>query len=188
MTCACRLLVYRSTALGCRGVSSSVGGGHELGHLRLGIVADAETERLLHYRFTCGFLAGMYEAGCRRPIPPLHINWNARSRFLNWFKRHSPDGIICNISSIRFWLEEEGVPVPKRVSLSNLDLGGGDHDWAGTTQNSAVIGSAAVDLVIGQIHRNERGLNPHPKCVLIRSTWKDGPSVRARRTALPGRA
>lgn len=150
---------------------------HGRGYRRLGIVVDEETERLLHYRFTCGYWAGMYETRCRRPLPPLHISWSGRAAFLAWFRRHRPDAIICNILHIWSWLEEEGVEVPAEMGISNLDLGADEQNWAGTHQNSALVGSAAVDLVIGQIHRNERGLNPHPKCVLIRSTWQEGPSV-----------
>lgn len=157
---------------------------HRLGHRRIGLVVHGETERLLHYRFSGGFLAGLYETNQRSAIPPLHISWDDRAKFLKWFDRHRPDAIVCNILHVLHWLEAEGVAIPVDVSVSNLDLGETADGWAGTRQHSELVGSAAVDLVIGQIHRNERGLQTHPKCVLIRSSWSDGRTVLARPAAV----
>ena len=46
-------------------------------------------------------------------------------------------------------------------------------------QNNQSIGSAAVDVVVGQIHRNEMGIPPFQKCVLVSSTWTGGKTIRA---------
>jgi LacI family transcriptional regulator len=66
--------------------------------------------------------------------------------------------------------------------------GGRSTDWspkcpelAGIDQNANLVGEAAVDLLIGQLQRNERGLPDYPKTTLVGGTWVDGASVRPRR-------
>lgn len=49
---------------------------------------------------------------------------------------------------------------------------------AGVNQHAKVIGAAAVDLVNGQLQRNEFGIPAHPKLVLIKGEWVDGETVR----------
>ena len=39
---------------------------------------------------------------------------------------------------------------------------------------------AAVDLIVGQLQRNEFGVPPNPKVVTIRGTWAEGQTVRKR--------
>ena len=46
-------------------------------------------------------------------------------------------------------------------------------------QNNQNIGAAAVDVVVGQINRNEMEIPPFQKCVLIGSTWTHGKTIRA---------
>ena len=45
-------------------------------------------------------------------------------------------------------------------------------------QNNRVVGSAGVDLVVGQLQKNESGALEFPQVVHVESAWIDGPSVR----------
>ena len=40
-------------------------------------------------------------------------------------------------------------------------------------QNNALVGSAAIDMLVGQLHRNEIGLPDSPKASFTQSTWID---------------
>jgi hypothetical protein len=40
-----------------------------------------------------------------------------------------------------------------------------------------------VDLLVAQIHRNERGLPQSPSTVQVPGSWRSGPSVKALGTA-----
>ena len=40
------------------------------------------------------------------------------------------------------------------------------------------VGAAAVDLLVAQIHRNERGLPANPYTVQVQGVWRPGNSVR----------
>jgi LacI family transcriptional regulator len=45
-------------------------------------------------------------------------------------------------------------------------------------QNNTLVGAAAIDMLIGQLHRNETGLPASPKASFIQSTWIEGPSTQ----------
>ncbi|MDB2310579.1 hypothetical protein N9V19_01130 [Opitutales bacterium] len=45
-------------------------------------------------------------------------------------------------------------------------------------QNNREVGSAGVDLVVGQLQKNEFGAQEHPMVVQIESIWVDGPSLK----------
>jgi hypothetical protein len=42
-----------------------------------------------------------------------------------------------------------------------------------------------VDMVVGQLHRNEFGVPPFQKCMFISGTWVNGPTVRSQNSPAP---
>jgi LacI family transcriptional regulator/LacI family fructose operon transcriptional repressor len=46
-------------------------------------------------------------------------------------------------------------------------------------REASAVAAAAVDLVVSQIQRRERGLPDQPKTVLIEGTWVDGVTTRS---------
>ena len=45
-------------------------------------------------------------------------------------------------------------------------------------QHNNLTGEAVVDMVINQIHNNERGIPEFPLSTLVGSSWIEGDSVR----------
>ncbi|MDF3056944.1 MAG: LacI family transcriptional regulator [Rariglobus sp.] len=94
-----------------------------------------------------------------------------KSHFLLWLKRAKPDGIITNSRCFLEWAYEDGFRPPE-VSYVELNLAKPKLGYTfQINQNPAQVGAAAIDLIIGQIHRNERGLPALPKRVLVASSW-----------------
>ena len=78
------------------------------------------------------------------------------------------------------WLREAGIAVPRQVASALLDWHGQYGDIAGADQNNALVGAAAVDILITQLRHNERGIPEHPRTTMIDSTWHDGATVPPR--------
>lgn len=99
-------------------------------------------------------------------------NWE-KSHFLNWLKRAKPDAIVTNSDHFLDCAYDGGFRPPEvayvALNLSKATQG----DTFQINQNPAQVGAAAIDLIIGQIHRNERGLPPLPKRVLVASSWME---------------
>jgi LacI family fructose operon transcriptional repressor len=98
--------------------------------------------------------------------------------FANWFQEHQPHAVLSlGDESLRVFAEL-GLRIPQDVGFVNLALMPGDRDVAGVNQYSDLVGAAAVELVDGQLRRNERGVPAHAKTVLISGAWVPGPTVR----------
>jgi hypothetical protein len=70
-----------------------------------------------------------------------------------------------------------GMSVPGDIGVVHLDKTA-EMDSAGMQQNNRHVGRAAVDMLIGQLHRNEFGIPPFQKGMFIMSTWVQGSTVR----------
>jgi Transcriptional regulators len=158
-------------------------------------------QRLLDYGYECigvamrsqmdehanhHWLAG-YQTFQELTRPELRIphfitpNWS-RENFLQWFERHRPEAIITVDDAVVRWLRAASVRVPEDVGCATVYWKADREYLSGYYQNHEIIGAAAVEGVVAQLHRNERGLPEIDKTVLIQAIWKEG-STLARRVS-----
>jgi len=149
-----------------------------LGYRRPALCINPDIDDTLENRFLGGFLAARHGFPPDRHIPPFPFRAGAREEFLLWVKQHRPDAIATLHHEIKGWLETAGFTIPGDVGLAHLDWAPKLEGWAGTDQNNAQVGWFAIDMLIGQLHRNELAPSPFQQCMFINSTWKPGPSVR----------
>jgi LacI family transcriptional regulator len=109
--------------------------------------------------------------------------WAVRD-WADWLERVRPDAVVGAHPEMRQLLESAGARVPSEIGFVTTSWREDHPSCAGVRQPFAEIGAAAVDLVVAQIHRNERGLPRIPKTVLVDGAWVEGLSLR---TALPPR-
>lgn len=107
------------------------------------------------------------------------------AQFLAWFERHQPDALLVNHAPrVHAWLRRLGKSVPRDVGLVELE----DHPDEGSSgvyYDPAKIGALAVEMLIGLMHRNEKGLPADPHEVLLSGAWREGRTLPPRRE--PGR-
>jgi LacI family transcriptional regulator/LacI family fructose operon transcriptional repressor len=158
-----------------------------LGYRKAAFVIDEGT----HYGGRCQFAAGFHwwhvENGLT-PGEPLILPALAeahRARFLEWVRAGRPEVIVSGSEGTLLleWLREEGWEVPGELGFIALTVFEQSAPMAGMRLHSERIGAAAVDLLLGQMNRNERGIPESPKLVLIKNQWSDGPTVRAKTTS-----
>lgn len=118
------------------------------------------------------------------PVPPLLLDPPALAAAIpGWLDRHAPDAVISMDPNTVQLLRATGRRVPEDLGFASLDLQHLDGRCAGMNQHSEEVGAAAIDLIDGQMHRNERGLPAAPLLIQIGSTWVPGATVRAPRGA-----
>lgn len=91
--------------------------------------------------------------------------------FGKWFRRIRPDVVLATGEFILDWLEQLQIKVPVAV-LSWVE----GVPCAGLDQKSLEVGRAAVDILIGQIQRNERGIPATPRTLMIEGIWREAAS------------
>lgn len=109
--------------------------------------------------------------------PIIIEDFNKLENVVHVLNEQGIDGVIVNLDTIGEELMEFIPDVPDKVGIVTLQRQN-DSGFAGVNQNNLKIGSALVDLVVGQLHRNERGIPESAKTVLIHGDWIEGKTVR----------
>lgn len=149
----------------------------DYGYRRIGMVISPEVDTMVERRFSGGFWAAMEELNCGERIPTFPFNLAGETSFRAWFAAHKPDAILCINNEVKKWIQALNFKVPGDVGLAHLDWHDELQDWAGMDQNNTLVGVASIDMLVGQLHRNEFGLPKFSKASFIQSTWVDGPTV-----------
>jgi len=102
----------------------------------------------------------------------------AKEEFVRWFKRCRPDVLVGSEDFVVRWAKELGLAVPIRLLAWSAESG-----CAGVDERRGEVGAAAIDLIVEQLRRNERGVPEVPKLVLIEGVWREA----AGRTAIAAR-
>jgi len=105
-----------------------------------------------------------------------------RDAFFQWMEKSRPDVIVSNDIRYLNWMKEAEVDVPGEVGFVTLSWEDDKSRSAGIDQRQTMVGSAAMDLVVGHIYRNEYGLPEAMKTVLVDGIWRDGETIRNRMT------
>jgi len=108
---------------------------------------------------------------------------NIPEGFHDWVHNYRPDAIISlQPAKVESWLDSIRVDVPRDIEVINLNIQAGETRFRGMDQNNSMLGGAAVELVVEQIHHNQQGIPECPKTVLIMGNWVDHlPSTTSRR-------
>ncbi len=147
----------------------------QLGYKRPGLCISATVDNRVSKRFSGGYYSRQSTLPFQNCVPKCERD--AEESFKSWLNQYRPDVILTLNSQILGWVESMGLKVPEDIGVVHLDKDAG-MAWAGMQQNNRDLGRAAVDMLIGQLHRNEYGIPPFQKGLLITSTWSPGPTVR----------
>jgi LacI family transcriptional regulator len=157
-----------------------------LGYQRPALVVEERIDELVEGRFSAAMLKAQQLLPARRRIPAfLQIDRARTNRdlFYRWFDRHQPDVLLTLYNIVFPWLADHGLNVPRDVGVIQLEWRASHAEVSGMNQHNDVVGEAAVDMVVGQIHRNESGIPEFPRATMIGATWVDGQSVRRQSAA-----
>ena len=150
------------------------------GYKRPGMVMEGGRDARLKHKWSAGFTSWFRELRCDPPVPLLLHEKITREDFQKWFKQYRPDVVIGHMQKeITVWLEEAGIPVPEATGFFQLNWTERSAPCAGIDQQPVLLGGAAVEAVIAQHNRHEKGIPLNPKTITLAGRWVDGPTLRA---------
>ena len=154
-----------------------------------------------HYRSMWTALERLKSAGCRRPAAVLHEPHHRRvhgvhqAAFLAnhpvpsraramarfgwpdnegetraWLAEARADALICVVGADESRLREVRATPGLRAVVT---LASPRVDLPGIDMREDLIAASAVDLVVAQLHRNERGVPAHPTTLLLEGEWRE---------------
>jgi DNA-binding LacI/PurR family transcriptional regulator len=151
------------------------------GYRRPGLVLDQTIDDLVEGRFSAGYMIGQQALPASRRLRPFFRMEEAKEDprvFTEWFEREQPDMIFTLYNVVKKWIQEMGLSVPEDIGLAQLEWRQNRPDWAGMDQHNTVCGEAAVDMLVGMIHRGESGIPAFPRATLVGSSWVEGKTLR----------
>ncbi|HVU33208.1 MAG TPA: LacI family DNA-binding transcriptional regulator [Opitutaceae bacterium] len=91
--------------------------------------------------------------------------------------RPGPDVIVTTTGVLDRLQDVPGFRIPKSTKIVLLDWRPNYPKCGGIEQGEDMIAANAVDLVVGQLHRNERGVPERPQMVLLPGLWHPPPGL-----------
>jgi LacI family transcriptional regulator len=149
-----------------------------MGYRRPILVVPEADDAVLENKFSAGFYSIVKSLPKRDQLEVVGLDSESLPQTIKTIKARKADVIITNQSELYSALRDSEFSIPDEVGLVHLDWHAGLKEMAGMRQNNKVVGQVGVDLVVGQLQRNEFGAQEYPQVVEIESIWVDGASVR----------
>lgn len=148
------------------------------GYRRVGLVLGEILHKRVHGRWLAGWVCAQPDPfAAPRPLVSAHLD--DPSVFDRWLSREKPDAIItCEWNTVSAHLDRLRLRAPADLGLVDLQWLPTDSPRAAVDQCNHEIGAAAVDVILAQINRHERGEPAIPKTILVPGRWVEGPTAR----------
>jgi LacI family transcriptional regulator len=158
--------LFQGSQLACRKL-------RERGFRRLGLALSPAMNQRVEEKWLGAFLAEQWLWPRADRIPPLLVKADGDADFLAWRNRYQPDAIVIAEPFVEKWnraSRARGAPPPV-VWLRRIESM--PHPAFAIDTRPDQMGAAAVELVVGQIHRNERGSPKIPHTLLLDGVWSE---------------
>lgn len=106
---------------------------------------------------------------------PILLGEMSQAKLLPWMKKWQPE-VVIGLDGLLDCLQKANLRIPQDVAFAHLSLPSifSHRKLSGLDQNWDLAGAAAVDSVVAQIHRNERGIPEIPKTLMVEGRWVEG--------------
>ena len=150
-----------------------------LGYSRLGLALSRKHDERLLYHWQAAFSVCVAHQAGHTKIPPLIADEITREAFMRWFKKEKPDLVMCHHAEVIPWMESCGASVPETHGFCSLNVNVNIVPCAGLDFHPRLIGALAIELLTGQLLRNDCGAPKIASITTIPPIWVDGPTVRS---------
>jgi DNA-binding LacI/PurR family transcriptional regulator len=151
------------------------------GYRRIGMALFSDADNRVQHLALARFLAWQRTETTTALLPALLLGPDTDPKtFRRWLQAQKPDVILSNGPEIAQWLKEAKLHVPREVGVATTFWLPDFEGLSGVYHDFPEVGAAAVELLVSQLHRNERGIPESPRLLLIRSRWVEGRTLRPR--------
>jgi LacI family transcriptional regulator len=149
----------------------------ELGYRRIGLYVPAIWDEKVENAWLGGLTLAYKKYPELIQIPPGQDE-TVRGEILGkWMHKYKPD-VVVSYDAMKEHIESLGYSIPKDIGFASLAVDPDNMLISGINENDFYIGQKAMDMLVGLLHRGERGVPLIPTRLLIESTWVPGSTLR----------
>lgn len=146
----------------------------EKGYRRIALAMTADSDARVMHLARAAFLRWQSDAqGSHLPVhilTPDHLPGVS-----TWYRDCRPDCIIF-YGNVKLLLHA-GLPVGREVAVATPLLSEHQHEFGGFNIQLKDLTATSVDMVLGKLARNERGIPVLRQTLLIQAPWVNGPAA-----------
>ncbi|MDF3055918.1 MAG: LacI family transcriptional regulator [Rariglobus sp.] len=151
----------------------------ERGYRRIGLALSERTDQRTDHLILGSYRAWQFLQPREEEIAPCYQREPDEEQFVRWLEESRPEVVMITERIMHSWLQKRGLKIPGELGVVLLEPDRMLQGLACIQRDFAAMGAALVDLVVDQLHRNERGVPAVPKIVSVATTWREGRSIRA---------
>ena len=144
------------------------------GYRRLGLVLGKAHDIRVGRAWLASFCLYENDAAPKDRIPALLYPKPATAIFAQWLRTHRPEVVIFADQLVPQWVAELGLKAPRDIGLVHLDWSPEYAPLTGIDSDPEALGTAAIELLVGQLHAHEYGVPQREKVVEVRGRWVAG--------------
>ncbi|MEJ1973923.1 MAG: LacI family DNA-binding transcriptional regulator [Lacunisphaera sp.] len=144
------------------------------GYRRLGLVLGKAHDIRVGRAWLASYSLYENEVAPANRIPALLYPKPATAIFARWLHAHRPEVVIFADSFVPQWITELGLKAPRDIGLVHLDWSPEHAPLTGIDSDPEALGTAAIELLVGQLHAHEYGVPRREKVVEVRGRWVAG--------------
>lgn len=151
-----------------------------LGYARIGLAIDADTDDRSHHQTLAHGLWDSSQQPRANRVAPLSAPAIDKITLQRWLRRERPDAIVSTRNHVFTLLQELGKRVPDDIGFASLAASARDiPGLAGVDERPDAVGTSTIDLLVGQLQREEYGPPASRRLLLVEGGWISGGTVRA---------
>lgn len=151
------------------------------GYRRVGLVYATERDSLVYEYWGAGFFSKQSIFAPEDKIPPYEEDYHDGPAFIRWFERWKPDAIlITRADPILKWLKMMGKEVPHDVGVVEITNERPHMGHAGMHYPPSKLGALGVEMLVGLMHRGERGVPSNAHEIFMAGEWLEGHTLPPR--------
>lgn len=148
------------------------------GYRRPGLLLERQRDERIGRRQSAAFRAFQIENDRSDSVPPLIAPdyRQLETEFAPWFRQYRPDVVLSHFPETREWIA--ACPPTGPAGFVLLNVLHKTFPCAALDLQPRILGARAVEMVVGQILRNEFGVPSWPSRTTVQARWIEGPTVR----------
>jgi len=152
------------------------------GYNRPGLLIPPKFDERVENRLRSAFYFHQQALAPKDRIPILLRELNGEDRTADWLKKYRPDVVITQGGFRHLREIDIGAPeYSRKLGIVLIGFATTDAGYCAIHENPALIAASAVDHLVAQLNRNEKGLPSCPQTVLIKGTWIEGETLPNKR-------